>query len=108
MTNFDPKRDLVDFAQREEAARLYMAWIEFSDLLEDARSGDDGVITQALEKAEMEAWDAYADHPLTLMDDGKGGLVRCAVSGVPLLDIDDTELVLRAAVKPALPEMETA
>ncbi len=112
MTNFDPKRDLADYAQREEAARLHEEYVRLDNIynagmLNPDTSEED---VQAMNAAADTALDDYEACGLVLFTDGFGHQRRCDVTGAVLLEGDDVAYVLRAALpqKQLLPEMETA
>ncbi len=108
-----------DMEARTEAARLWTAWQEADNRLEDAKMLDDVQITQAdfdaVEKLERDAWEAYEAQPLRVLDDGMGNIEKCAITGTPLLVDDEIDYVLRLAApganeqegddRPMLPEM---
>lgn len=98
-----------DMEARLAAAKLWNEWNELDNRLEDARLLDESQITQAgydaIEKQEREAWDAYAGQPLRVLDDGIGGIEKCALTGTPLLVDDELDYVLRSAV-PGADEQE--
>ncbi len=112
MTNFDPKRDLADYATREEVARLYEEYLRLDNIynagvLNPDTSEED---VQAMNVAADTALDDYEACGLAVFTDGLGHLRRCDVSGAVLLEGDDIAYVLHAALpqKQLLPEMETA
>ena len=88
---------VTDLKEREKAAELYEAFAKADRAVEQCTS-DDGTF-KVLQEARDIAWDAYdvLDRLVMVTDDGNK-VERCAASGIPLWDDDDTAPVLRIAV----------
>ena len=99
---FDPKT-LPDYESRMEAARLYEEFVRLDDAVVAIAETAGGVSLEPEHPASVardDAFDAYESHGVDLLTDGDGYLIRCALTGVPLLaEADDTEFVLAAAVR---------
>ncbi len=96
-----------DMQARLEALRLYEDYM----ILEESMSSDS---TDRDFQKRDEAFAAYEELGLTLAIDEEGIVIRCAISGAPILDDEqggpDTAIVLTLALpdadeQPALPEM---
>lgn len=109
------KNQLPDITEREKAFKLHTTYEELSDITFDLEEADcdPEALRLALTKEE-EAKAAYEDGGVEVLLDGKGNAVRCAVSGAPILDVDEIEIVLRVAIglpprqseEQLLPDME--
>ncbi len=105
---FDPEKSLPDYADRLEAVQLYEAFRKAEDTyiaFQDAANAGD------LSIAAEDALEAYEIHGVDLLIDGLSGqVIRCALTGVPLLaETSDSEWVLAAAIRPKeLPGMAEA
>ena len=80
------KLDIPDLADRNEAARL---WEKNYHLFNE----DDERADAALKAFE----DLGVD--LSIDELGEGKAVRCAISGVPIIETDETAIVLKAALR---------
>ena len=97
---FDPEKSLPDFADRMEAVVLYEAYLKAENTyqaFQDAANAGD------LSIAAQDALEAYEVHGVDLLIDSLSSqVIRCALTGVPLLaEVSDSEWVLKAAIKPA-------
>lgn len=107
---FDPET-LPDYADRLEAVELYEAFRKAED---DYIAHQYATNAGDLSIAAQDALEAYEVHGVDLLIDGLSGqIIRCALTGVPLLsEVSDSEWVLAAAVKPKagqeLPDMAEA
>lgn len=101
---FDPK-SLPDYADRVKAAELYEAYCRLEDECVAAEGGLKGSLLsipelQAMAEKRDEALEAYEQCGVELLMDANGDLIRCALTGVPLLSADgDSVWVLAAAVQ---------
>jgi hypothetical protein len=88
---------------RREAARLYEEYMT----LEEAMSSDS---TESDFRRRDDAFAAYEERGLLLAVDENGIVIRCAISGVPILDDEldgpDTALVLTSALPGAEDKQE--
>lgn len=102
------KDDVPDLAQREAAAKLYLAYAAACDAYDkaDEERADEATLLRLSDEMEA-AEDAYEEaEGGAIRTDFEGGKIeRCAVTGVPLWDSDQTlmceasdDLVLRAAI----------
>ncbi len=104
---FDPTT-LKDYEDRLEAVQLYEDFRKKEDTyiaFQDAANAGD------LSIAAKDAMEAYEIHGVDLLIDGLSGqVIRCALTGIPLLaEMSDSEWVLAAAVRPKeLPDMAEA
>ena len=96
---FDVKT-LPDYESRMEAARLYEEFVRLDDAVAIAEDAGGISLEHPASVARDDAFDRYENHGVDLLTDGDGYLIRCALTGVPLLaEADDTEFVLAAAVR---------
>ncbi len=98
---FDPTT-LSDWEDRLEAVQLYEQFLRAENTyqaFQDAANAGD------LSIAAEDALEAYEVHGVDLLIDALSGqVIRCALTGVPLLaEVSDSEWVLAAAVRPQVP-----
>lgn len=95
---FDPET-LPDYADRLEAVELYEAFRKAED---DYIAHQDAANACDLSITAQDALEAYEVHGVDLLIGGLSGqIIRCALTGVPLLsEVSDSEWVLAAAVRP--------
>ncbi len=95
---FDPST-LPDYADRLEALKLFEVFLEAEDAYQ---ASHDAANAGDLSIAAQEALEAYEAHGVDLLIDTLGGqVIRCALTGVPLLaEASDSEWVLAAAIRP--------
>jgi len=84
---------LDNLGQRNESLRLYQIYTE---TFEDWDGSDEG-------KRKMHAaYDAYLEYADTngvmLLTDNEGEPQKCAIKGIPLIESDEVEIVLRSAL----------
>ncbi len=100
---FDPEKALPDYADRLEAVELYERFLKaehtYQAFQDAANAGD-------LSIAAQDALEAYEVHGVDLLIDALNSqVIRCALTGVPLLaEIQDSEWVLAAAIRPDMAE----
>ena len=92
---FDPKT-LPDYAARLEAVRLHDAFMlaenAYQEFVEADNAGD-------LSIAAQDALEVYGAHGVDLLIDDSNQVIRCALTGIPLLaEASDTVWVLAAAI----------
>jgi len=97
---FDPEKSLPDYADRIEAVVLYEAYLRAENTCQafkDTNRFDE------LNDAAAKALEEYEVHGVDLLIDSLNNqVIRCALTGVPLLaTVEDSEWVLKAAIEPA-------
>ena len=93
------KSQLPDITEREQAFALHQTWADLADRVQEMwEAGADPEATRLADAKRDEAEDALSASGIRLMIDKEGNAIRCAVSGAPILESDDTEIVLRVAV----------
>ena len=105
-------RKPADIEERETAARLFEEWwaadVAVNNATQDVSDEDFAKLKIRAEKAQHD----YKSQPLRVLD-YRGTAERCAFSHAPLLESDETLLVLSSAIgaenydehQPMLPEM---
>lgn len=94
---FDPEKSLPGYAERLKAVELYEAFLKaentYQVFQDAANAGDLSIVAQ-------EALDAYEAHGADLLIDSVSNqVIRCALTGVPLLaEESDSQWVLSAAL----------
>lgn len=100
---------IPNMEEREEAARLYEVYVAALDAADEARDdktiSDDAVAK--LDEACDAARGACQAYPAKVDTNYQGGVIRCALSDVPIIDTDELledthtdEYVLRCLVLP--------
>lgn len=94
---FDPEKSLPDYADRLEAVELYEIFLKAENTyqaFQDASNAGD------LSIAAQDALEAYEVHGVDLLIDSLSSqVIRCALTGVPLLaEASDSQWVLTAAL----------
>ena len=82
--------NIPDIEQRNEAARLYAEYMRLDDIWTESE-------TPESRDAVDRAWQAYERQPLRVDVGDNGKIVRCAITGVPILAGDKTVPVLALA-----------
>ena len=90
----DTSKITPSIAEREEAVRLYEAADAADVALSHAVDGQAaGSVSEEeldhLERAKEAASKAYDDHPLTVSIDGDDKVMRCELSGIPIIEDDE-------------------
>ena len=79
---------IPDREKRETAALLWDEYMRLCNIDDCSEASD----------AAFKAWEDGSEVDLLLDYAGEGRVIRCAITGVPLLETDDVVMVLRSAL----------